>query len=546
MSWRLAGRYLIESEIGRGAMGVVYCAYDEMLDRRIAVKELMLPPGLAPDVREDLSSRFSREARLTARLSHPNVVQVFDVLSEGDRSFIAMELLEGATLAALMGGSPMDEGRTVTIVSQVLEGVGAAHSAGIVHRDMKPDNVFVLNDGRVKVGDFGIARAMDAPAGSHATQFGTILGTPGYMAPEQVAGGQVDARADLFSIGVIAYEMLSGANPFDAPTVPAALYRVVNEHPPALADRGVSHEMSTAIQRAMAKSPADRFNSAQEMNAALGGGWSTVGNAQTLPGLAPVSLAPAGSSSSAIVGVVAAVLGLALVAVLALAGGSGTLGGGGARDDSAVTGVGDAGATEVETPAQTSPLIVVTLNRLPDPAVAGDEVKVRAQLTGDAEVAKAHLLVNGTPVGSVLAAAPWEWTWTPPSAEEYEVAVSAETLDGEEFHSETAQLVVAAPRTPGGSGAGSAPSTDGSFWTAIAGSTASEDDAVRVAESIVSAGLEADVLVSDEYERLRPGYWVAYSGVFDSKAEAEDRVGELEALGMDAYVRFTGTCLVGE
>jgi serine/threonine protein kinase len=222
-------RYRIDEEIGRGAMGVVYRAWDLTLEREVALKELTFPAGMATSVRQEMVERFFREARSAARLTHPNVVQVFDVLSEGDRYFIAMELLSGAPLGALLERGPLPASAAVQIMVQILDGVQAAHSAGIVHRDLKPDNIHILDDGRVKVTDFGIAKIMSGLGTGTMTQMGTIIGTPGYMAPEQVRGEAVDHRTDVFALGVVFYEMLAGSNPFlaDAPTT--ILYRIVHE-----------------------------------------------------------------------------------------------------------------------------------------------------------------------------------------------------------------------------------------------------------------------------------------------------------------------------
>lgn len=261
-------RYRIDAEIGRGAMGVVYRALDLTLEREVALKELVLPPTGDQTMLRELVDRFLREARSAARLSHPNVVQVYDVFAESDRYFIAMELLSGVTLADLVEGRPLATSSAVDIITQVLDAVAAAHAAGVVHRDLKPENIYVLEDGRVKVTDFGIARLLDA-GGPQMTQLGTVMGTPGYMAPEQVMGQVIDARADLFAVGVIAYELLSGANPFIAPTSTTTLYRIVNEHPAPLAQPDMPPALAAVIERAMAKEPAQRFQSAAEMAAAF-------------------------------------------------------------------------------------------------------------------------------------------------------------------------------------------------------------------------------------------------------------------------------------
>ncbi len=257
-------RYRIDAELGRGAMGVVHLAYDCTLEREVALKELLFPSGLTPNIQGEMLERFQREARAAARLSHANVVQVFDVFSAGDRHFIAMELLDGESLGDFLAHSTLSRDAAVNVLIQVLDALQAAHSAGIVHRDIKPDNVFLLTDGRVKVADFGIARIVDAAAG-RSTQIGTVLGTPGYMSPEQVMGLTADGRSDIFSAGVLGYEMLSGDNPFMAPSSAAILYRIANERVASLEGSGVPPAVAAIIDRALAKQPEQRYPEARLM-----------------------------------------------------------------------------------------------------------------------------------------------------------------------------------------------------------------------------------------------------------------------------------------
>jgi len=260
-------RYRIDGELGRGAMGIVYRAWDLTLEREVALKELAIPAGMSASTQSKMVERFFREARSAARLTHPNVVQTYDVFRDGDRYFIAMEMLSGVPLGALMDRGRMPVATVAQIMLQVLAGVEAAHAAGIVHRDLKPDNIYVLDDGRVKVTDFGIAKAMGGVGTGTMTQVGTVIGTPGYMAPEQVRGEAIDGRADIFALGVLYYEMLSGANPFlsDSPTT--ILYRIVHEDPPPLpvtvgTDSGT---LGAIAEKALAKDPADRYQTAGEM-----------------------------------------------------------------------------------------------------------------------------------------------------------------------------------------------------------------------------------------------------------------------------------------
>lgn len=203
------GRYRVESRVARGGMATVYLALDRRLDREVALKVML--PHLAAD--EEFVGRFVREARAAARLSHPNVVQVFDQGADGDLLYLAMEYLPGRTLRdVLVERRAFTVRESLTVLDPVLDALAAAHRAGIVHRDVKPENVILTDDGRVKVADFGLARAMSTAAAT--TTNGVILGTAGYLAPEVVASGIADARADVYSAGILLFEMLTGRQPF--------------------------------------------------------------------------------------------------------------------------------------------------------------------------------------------------------------------------------------------------------------------------------------------------------------------------------------------
>lgn len=317
-------RYRIDREIGRGAMGVVYQAWDLTLEREVALKELAFPVGLAAALVDEMVGRFLREARSAARLSHPNVIQVYDVFSDAGRYFIAMEMLSGVPLSSLMehGGLPAETAAKVML--QVLDGVQAAHSAGVVHRDLKPDNIYVLDDGRVKVTDFGIAKAMGG-VGS-MTQVGTVIGTPGYMAPEQVRGETVDGRADLFALGVVFYEMLTGTNPFLTNSPTTTLYRIVHEEPPQIrVTARFSGACEAIIRKALAKNPADRYQTAAAMAADIRSGTAPMMSSRVGgvgPGAVPVGSAPShGNLTVVLAGVALAIL--AAAALFFALGGSG-------------------------------------------------------------------------------------------------------------------------------------------------------------------------------------------------------------------------------
>ncbi len=223
------GRYVILSELGRGAMGIVYKATDTVLERTVAVKTVNM--ALERDGSDRYEERFYQEARAAAGLNHPNVVTVHDVGKSGEVVFMAMEYIEGVELRTLIGeGRPLRLPQALSIAAQIAEGLAYAHSRGVVHRDIKPANIMVLANGPVKITDFGIARRR---LSSELTQTGMLLGSPKYMSPEQVIGKRADPRSDIFSLGVILYEMLTGAAPFSGENVTALMYQTVNFVPPA-------------------------------------------------------------------------------------------------------------------------------------------------------------------------------------------------------------------------------------------------------------------------------------------------------------------------
>lgn len=264
-------RYSIERELGRGAMGVVYLAHDTELDREVALKELSVASAPTPERRAELVERFEREAKAAGALDSPSIVKVYDTFSDDDRHFIVMEYLDGRTLDEVLQGGPLPPDAALGVITQILGALKTAHDAGIVHRDLKPENVFVLDDGLVKVADFGIARVDD---GGGLTQAGQVLGTLGYMSPEQVRGQTVDGRSDLFAVGVMFYEMLVGTNPFAADQPTTIMYRIAYEEPPAidLIVTGLPPHLGAVIRKATAKEPELRYQSAEEMLADVEGG----------------------------------------------------------------------------------------------------------------------------------------------------------------------------------------------------------------------------------------------------------------------------------
>jgi len=274
----MLGRYRILGELGRGAMGVVYRAVDPIIEREVALKTLLTE--LPEDVVDEVRVRFLREARSAGRLSHPNIVTIFDVGQEGGAAYIAMELLEGPSLHQMLKERQRIPFHTAAdIIAQVADALHHAHQFSIVHRDVKPANVMVAPSGRAKLTDFGVAYV---PA-SDVTQTGSALGSPRYMAPEQVLGQPFDARADIFSLGVVLYELLTRRTPFEWPgdtTVFALMQRIAGEpHPPLRQiDPQIPAGFDRIMDRALAKRPQDRYQSAAEFASdlrnyhSLGGG----------------------------------------------------------------------------------------------------------------------------------------------------------------------------------------------------------------------------------------------------------------------------------
>jgi len=262
------GRYEVEALLGQGGMGAVYRARDPELDRTVAVKTVSPILLSSEELRREYLERFRREARAAGRLSHPNIVSVYDLGVDGDTVFFVMEYVSGVSLETILKENPvLPVAQAASIVEQVASGLDEAHRQGIVHRDVKPANVFIDERGRVKVGDFGIARV----EGSELTQAGVGLGTPGYSAPEVLRGGTATARSDVFALGVLAYRLFSGKRPFQG-TLPETLSVDILEHdptPPRVLRPEVPQHVSDAIMRALAKSPDQRTPSTDAFARAL-------------------------------------------------------------------------------------------------------------------------------------------------------------------------------------------------------------------------------------------------------------------------------------
>jgi tRNA A-37 threonylcarbamoyl transferase component Bud32/tetratricopeptide (TPR) repeat protein len=257
------GRYEIVGRIGQGAMGEVFRAHDPVLKREVAVKTITA--GRGED--ETLRKRFQREAQAAAKLSHPNIVKVFELGEHSEQLFMAMELLDGTDLKRAIQAGGLSLARRLEILEKICEGLSFAHAKDIVHRDLKPANIHITRDGSVKIMDFGLARF----GGSSMTRTGMVMGTPHYMAPEQVKGGKADARSDVFALGALAYELLTGRKPFDAETMHAVLFKVMQEEPPPARDLlpELPPVVVQVVEKALAKEPQERFADAGRMLSAV-------------------------------------------------------------------------------------------------------------------------------------------------------------------------------------------------------------------------------------------------------------------------------------
>jgi serine/threonine protein kinase len=258
------GRYRVLRELGRGAMGVVYLAEDESLQRQVAVKTLLLPEEEDSADRRNLEARFIQEAKAAGGLNHPGIITIHDLGRQGDWLYIAMELLEGAELTErlLPGPLPLDE--AVDIAAQVASALAAAHERGVVHRDIKPGNIMLLPGRHAKIMDFGIARMRSSDV---RTQSGTMMGSPKYMSPEQVGGHPVDLRSDIFSLGSVLYEMVTGRPPFVGENLGVLLTAILRETPAPMEQlrAGVPPALEQVVARAMHKNPRQRYQDAEEM-----------------------------------------------------------------------------------------------------------------------------------------------------------------------------------------------------------------------------------------------------------------------------------------
>src|SRR5688572_26684646 len=274
MQGRTLGRYRIDSLLGEGGMGKVYKAFDDSLGRAAAVK--VLPNDVVHDAGR--LERFVREARTASSLNHPNVVTIYEVGKDGDGDtathFIAMEIVEGDTLRERIMRGRLPIPRAVDLVAQIADGLAAAHAAGVVHRDLKPENVVIAKSGFAKILDFGLAKLREDPAlskddGATAvkTSPGTLLGSLGYMSPEQARGEDADHRSDIFSLGCILYECVTGARPFRGDTAVDTLHRILHDDPPPMATIVPESpaELQRIVRKSLAKEPDQRYQSARDL-----------------------------------------------------------------------------------------------------------------------------------------------------------------------------------------------------------------------------------------------------------------------------------------
>jgi eukaryotic-like serine/threonine-protein kinase len=266
MAKKKIGRYRILSELGRGAMGVVYKAEDPNLDRVVALKTIIVDEDA--EGREEYHKRFILEAKAAGKLNHPNIVTTFDCGEHDGLAYLAMELLEGKDLRSRMLKESIPPAEAVEIARQVAEGLAYAHERGVVHRDVKPGNIMINKRGQVKIMDFGLARMRVA---DHKTSTGMVLGTPRYMSPEQISGQPVDQRSDVFSLGIVLYEMLTGTRLFSGEDMAQVTHQITEfEHiPPTRQVPGLPAMIDFVVARALKKDPAVRYQDARDLAADL-------------------------------------------------------------------------------------------------------------------------------------------------------------------------------------------------------------------------------------------------------------------------------------
>src|ERR1700761_2697846 len=266
MEQKKLGKYEVRSVLGRGASGVVYEGWDPLIARRVAIKTVRLPDA-ADEEAADILARCRREAQAAGRLQHANIVSVFDYGETDDLAYIVMEFVDGQSLKPILDDrNPLPAAEATRIMTALLAGLQYSHDHGVVHRDIKPANIMLTSRGVVKITDFGIARLES----SLMTQVGTIMGTPAYMSPEQFKGEAVDGRTDIYSAGVVFYQMLVGERPFDG-TVTGIMHKVLHTQPswPSAVSVGAPAALDGIVAKAMAKHPEERFATAEEFSRSM-------------------------------------------------------------------------------------------------------------------------------------------------------------------------------------------------------------------------------------------------------------------------------------
>src|SRR5438874_2869753 len=297
------GRYEIRSQLGAGGMGEVYRARDEKLNRDVAIKAL--PASLSQD--GDRLQRFEQEAQAAGALNHPNILAVYDVGAHDGAPYIVSELLEGEELREQLNDGSIPQRKALDYAQQIAQGLAAAHERGITHRDLKPENLFVTTDGRLKILDFGLAKlrplrnesvSSEIDTRKQITDPGTVMGTVGYMSPEQVRGHEADHRSDIFSFGSILYEMLAGQRTFRRETMAETMTAILKEEPPELSETNakVNPQIEKIVRRCLEKQPERRFHSAHDLAFALEALSTPSGSQNTAPVLPTVTKSQIGWS----------------------------------------------------------------------------------------------------------------------------------------------------------------------------------------------------------------------------------------------------------